>query len=149
MATSLVRSAKGTLQQVGDGASPQLFPTITQVRSIAGPTTKATIQDITTHSTTGNWMEKLATLIDPGDLSFAINYDGSDNLHKFATGLWNLFINLTTRTHRTVLPASIGYFSYSGYVTQHAFDLPVDNVIRANIQITINGAITAANTAAP
>lgn len=144
-----IRSAKGTLQQIGDGASPEVFTTISQVRSIAGPTTKATVQDVTTHSTSGNWMEKLATLIDPGDNSFAINYDSTDAKHMFASGLWFLLINLTTKNHRTVLPASIGYFVYAAYVTQHAFDLPVDNVIRANIQLTINGAITAANTAAP
>jgi hypothetical protein len=144
-----IRSAKGTLQQIGDGASPELFTTITQVRSIAGPTTKATVVDVTTHSTAGNWMEKLAVLIDPGSNSFAINYDKEDAKHAFSTGLWNLMINLTPKNHRTVLPASIGYMLYEGYVTSHAFDLPVDNVIRANIEITINGAITAANTAAP
>lgn len=144
-----IRSAKGTLQQIGDGASPEVFTTISQVRSIAGPTTKATVVDVTTHSTSGNWMEKLAVLIDPGDNSFAINYDKTDTKHAFATGLWNLMINLTSKNHRTVLPASIGYMLYAGYVTQHAFDLPVDNVIKANVQITINGAITAANTAAP
>lgn len=144
-----IRSAKGTLQQIGNGASPEVFTTITQVRSIAGPTTKATVQDITTHSTAGNWMEKLGTLIDPGDLSFAINYDSADAKHMFASGLWFLMINLTFSHHRTVLPASIGYMLYTAMVTQHAFDLPVDNVIRANIQLTINGAITAANTAAP
>jgi len=144
-----IRSAKGTLQQMGDGASPEVFTTISQVRSIAGPTTKATVVDVTTHSTSGNWMEKLAVLIDPGDNSFAINYDKTDAKHAFSTGLWNDMINLTSRNHRTVMPASIGYMLYTGYVTQHAFDLPVDNVIKANIQITINGAITAANTAAP
>lgn len=144
-----IRSAKGTLMKLGNGASPEVFTTISQVRSIAGPTTKATVQDVTTHSTSGNWMEKLATLIDPGTLSFPINYDKTDTAHAFTTGIWNLLINLTEKNFHCVFPASIGYLSFSAYATSHAFDLPVDNVIRANIELTINGAITAANTAEP
>jgi len=141
MASTAVRSAKGTLQKIGDGASPEGFTTIGQVRSIAGPTTKLTVQDITTHSTAGNWMEKLATLIDPGDLTFPINWDSTDATHAFATGLWQSMINLTQKDFKTIFPASHGTLAYTGYVTGHAFNLPVDNVMQATIQITINGAI--------
>ena len=144
-----IRSAKGTLQKIGDGASPELFTTIGQVRSISGPTTTATVQDVTTHSTAGNWMEKLATLIDPGTLGFPINYDSADATHQFATGMWADMIALTERNFRTVFPASIGYLSYASYLTGHGFDCPVDNVLQANIELTINGAITAVNTAEP
>jgi hypothetical protein len=90
-------------------------------------------------------MEKLATLIDPGSLSFPINYDSADSTHAFITGLWNLFINLTQRNYRCVFPASIGFMSMPAYVTSHAFELPVDNVIQANIELTVNGAIIAQN----
>ena len=141
----MIRSAKGTLQKIGDGASPEVFATIGQVRSVAGPTTSATVQDVTTHSTAGNWMEKLATLIDPGSLSFPINYDPDDATHAFATGLWTDFINLVERNFQTVFPAAMGYMTYSAYVTNHAFDIPVDNVLQATIELTVNGAITAAN----
>lgn len=144
-----IRSAKGTLVKLGGSSSPVTYSTISQVRSIAGPTTKATVQDVTTHSTAGNWMEKLAVLIDPGSISFPLNYDKADTIHAFTTGLWNLLINLTQRYYHVVFPASIGYLEFQGYVTSHSFDLPVDNVIRANIEILINGAISAANTAEP
>lgn len=140
-----IRSAKGTLQKLGDGASPELFATIGQVRSIAGPTTTAVVQDVTTHSTVGNWMERLATLIDPGNLSFPINYDSADATHQFTAGLWSLLINLTQRNFRTVFPASIGWLEYPAYLTGHGFDCPVDNVLQANIELTVFGAITATN----
>lgn len=144
-----IRSAKGSLIKLGDGASPEVFSTLSQVRSIAGPTTKATVQDVTTHSTSGNWMEKLATLIDPGSFSFPLNYDKADTTHAFSTGLWGKLIALTLANYRCVLPASIGYFEADAYVTSHQFDLPVDNVIRANMELMITGAITTANTAEP
>lgn len=141
----MIRSAKGTLQKIGDGVSPETFATIGQVRSISGPTTKATVQDVTTHSTAGNWMEKLATLIDPGTLSFPINYDSADASHQFVTGMWNDLITLTPRAFQTVFPASIGRLEYNAYLTGHGFDCPVDNVLQATIELTINGAITGTN----
>lgn len=144
-----IRSAKGSLIKLGNAASPEVFTTITQVRSIAGPTTKSTVQEVTTHSTSGNWMEKLATLIDPGSFSFPLNYDKTDTAHAFATGLWSKLIALTLANYRCVLPASIGYFQAAAYVTSHQFDLPVDNVIRANMELMMTGAITTANTAEP
>ncbi len=144
-----IRSAKGTLQRLSDGASPATYATVGQVRSISGPTTTATVQDVTTHSTAGNWMEKLATLIDPGTLSFPINYDSADATHQFAAGMWADFIALTVGDWHTVFPASIGYLAYSAYITGHGFDVPVDNVLQANIELTVFGAISAANTAEP
>ena len=144
-----IRSAKGSLLKVGDGASPETYDTISQVRSMAGPTTKAVVQDVTTHSTGDNWMESLATLINPGTISFPMNYDKDDEKHAFTTGLWNLLINLTRNNYQLVLPASIGYMAFPAYVTGHPFDLPVDNVIRVNVELTIIGAISAFNTAAP
>ena len=141
-----IRSAKGTLQKIGDGASPEVFTTIGQVRSISGPTTKATVQDVTTHSTAGNWMERLAMLIDPGTLGFPINYDPADATHMFATGMWADMIALTVRNFQTVFPASMGTLAYAAYITSHAFDVPVDNVLQANIELTVYGAITATQT---
>lgn len=140
-----IRSAKGTIQKVSDSGSPAVFITVGQVRSISGPTTSATVQDVTTHSTTGNWMEKLAVLIDPGTLSFPINYDNADATHQFLVGMWDDFVNLTVRYWETVFPALMGRLEYRAYITGHAFDLPVDNVIQANIELTIFGAIVAQN----
>lgn len=138
-----IRSAKGTTMKIGDGASPEVFATVGQVRSISGPTTKATVQDVTSHSTAGNWMEKLAVLIDPGTLSFPINFDPLDATHAFATGMWDDMVALTLRAWQTIFPASMGTLAYDAYITSHGFDAPVDNVLQANIELTISGAITA------
>ena len=138
-----IRSAKGTLLKIGDGESPEEFTTIGQVRSIAGPTTTAVVQDVTTHSTSGNWMEKLATLLDPGTMSFPVNYDSADEAHAFATGMWADMIALQERNFECLLAGSVGLFALAGFFTGHGFDLPVDNVIQATIEITLTGTIIA------
>lgn len=138
-----ITTAKGTILALGDAASPSTYSTIGQVRSIAGPTTKAQIVDITTHSTTGYWRQKLAVLIDPGDASFEINFDSADSTHAFATGLWNLFVNLTQRGYRMTFPNSAGLLHFDAYVGQHEFAVPVDNVLSAKIMLAITNAIGA------
>ena len=140
-----ITTAKGTLQKIGDAASPEVFSTIGQVRSITGPGVAVTIQDVTTHSTSGNWMEKLGTLIDPGTIGFPINYDSADSTHQFSSGLWADLIALTNRNFTTTFPNSAGSLSYAAYVTGHAFDVPTDNVLGVSIELAIAGAITAAN----
>lgn len=137
-----IGSAKGTLQQIGDGASPEVFGTIGQVRSLSGPTTSVTVQDITTHSTAGNWREKLAVLLDPGTISFPINFDHADATHAFATGMWDDMIDLVLRNFQTVLSGTAGTLAYGAYITGHGFDLPVDNVRQVNVELTISGAIS-------
>jgi predicted secreted protein len=137
-----ITKAKGTLQQLGDGASPEVFATITQVRSISGPNVTATIQDITTHSTAGNWMESLATLVSGGEVSFAVNLDLADATHAFATGLWNELITLALSNYKTVFPNSVGELAYGAYVSSHGFDAPVDNVLQGNMALATTGTIT-------
>lgn len=139
-----IRSAKGTLLQIGAISSPADWDTIGQLRAFSqsGPT--ATVQDITTHSTAGNWMEKLATLLDPGTISGPVNFDPADATHAFSTGVWADLIALTDRAVRIVFPASMGKLTMShGYFTSFAFDFPTDNVLQANFEYTPSGAITA------
>ena len=141
-----VRSAKGSILQIGAISSPLDWDTVGQLRaySQSGPT--ATVQDITTHSTAGNWMEKLATLLDPGTISGPVNYDSADATHQFATGIWADLIALTNRSARVVFPSTIGKLTFnSGYFSSFAFDMPVDNVLQANFEYTPSGAITATN----
>lgn len=137
-----ITTAKGTLVRLGDAASPTTYATIGQVRSVSGPTTKAEVVDITTHSTTGFWREKIAVLIDPGEISFPVNFDSADTTHAFATGLWSLFIGLTERGYEVVFPNAAGRLRFKAYVTNHSFSCPVDNVLGADITLSINGAIS-------
>jgi hypothetical protein len=144
-----IRSAKGTLFKIGDGASPEIFSTVAQMRSISGPSATGVKQDITTHSTAGNWMESAVVLLDGGTIGFPANYDSAEATHAFSTGIWNRFINLTPQNAVVDFPLTIGYLYFNVYTMGHSFDAPVDNILAVNFEFAINGAITAANGASP
>jgi predicted secreted protein len=140
-----ISTAKGTILQLSDIASPPSYVAVSQVRSITGPTVKPKIVDVTAHSTPGFWAAKLAVLIEAGDISFEMNYDSADASHAFATGFWNQMVGLVQSGLKMIFPNSAGTLVWKGYVAQHEFSAPVDNVLIAKMQIAINGAITATN----
>ena len=139
----MITTAKGTIQQISDSASPYTYAAISQVRSITGPTVKPKIVDITTHDTPGFWMRQLAVLISAGDVSFEINFDHLDATHAFTTGMWLQLIGLVKNGFKTIFPNAAGTLTYAGYVAQHEFMAPVDNVLGVKIQLAITDAITA------
>lgn len=137
--------AKGTGLYVGDGASPEVFTKIANVKPITGPGYNVTIVDTTTHSTVGNFREKAAVLVDAGKLGFRVNYDPADPTLAPATGLLNALQNLTEKNYQLRFPPSDtgkNRMNFKGFVSQHSFTFPVDNVIEADVAFEIDGAIT-------
>lgn len=137
--------AKGTSLWVGNGASPEVFTKIGKVKSVNGPGFSVTFVDTTTHDTTGNFREKAAVLCEAGDISFTVNYDPSDATLAPATGLYDQMQDLARKNFQLRFPASDTLntrMNFAGYVGGHPFTFPVDNVIEANISITIDGAVT-------
>ena len=134
-----ITTAKGTILSISDTASPPTYAAISEVRSISGPTVKPKIVDITTHDTQGFWMRKLSVLLDPGEVSFETNYDSTDATQAFTTGMWSQMIALTLNAFKMVFPNSAGTLAMLGYVAQHEFMAPVDNVLAVKFQFALTG----------
>lgn len=138
-----ITTAKGTIVSISNSASPTTYASVSQVRTITGATVKPKVVDITTHDTPLNFMRKLAVLIDPGDVSFEFNFDPSDATHAFTTGMWNMMITLLKGGFRVIFPNSVGHLDFAGYVGQHEFNAPVDNVLAVKMMFAITDAIYA------
>jgi hypothetical protein len=132
---SLAVHAKGTLLQVGDGGGPEIFTTIAEVKSIAGPNLQGATIDVTTHSTAGNYREFKANIIDPGALDFDLNYVGGNTLHKQLLG------DIGAQTERnyklTTKDTVAAVFLLRCQVTGMNFNFPVDNVQTSRVTLKI------------
>lgn len=69
----------GTTMARGDGADPEVFTAIANVNSITGPGLSRKTIDVTAHDSPNQYMEFLGGLIDPGEVSFDVNYDPSEH----------------------------------------------------------------------
>lgn len=75
MATK-AKSTKGLQLQRGDGGGSEVFTTIGEVTNIKGPSEKAPQLDATSFDSTA--MEFIAGLSDSGEITFDVNFVGSD-----------------------------------------------------------------------
>lgn len=64
----------GTLLQLGDGATPEVFTTIAEVLDISGPSLSQDLADITNMDSAGKWEEALPTILRTGEITFSVNF---------------------------------------------------------------------------
>jgi len=131
--------AQGMLIKIGNGASPQVFTTISEIKTFSGPTGSAAVIDVTDLSSTAK--EKRMGLADEGQLSFTINYIPDNTQHTLLR---------TRRASREETDFKMVFtddspsttWSFSAFVTGFAVSGAVDNVVEANVTLEITGTIT-------
>jgi len=132
--------AFGTFLKIGDGAGPEVFTTIAEVRSIRGPTIQGTVVDVTNHSSGIPWREKKASLIDPGQVVFDIAYVPTEATHNQTSGLLRDLKNRTLRNFKLVFPdGGASTWTFAAFVTQFSAQEPIDNVILATVTLELSG----------
>lgn len=131
--------AQGMLIKIGNGASPQVFTTISEIKTFSGPTGSAAVIDVTDLSSTAK--EKRMGLADEGQLSFTINYIPDNTQHallrtqRASREETNFKMVFTDDSPSTT-------WSFSAFVTGFAVSGAVDNVVEATVTLEITGSIT-------
>lgn len=140
MATK-AKSTKGLQLQRGDGGGSEVFTTIGEVTNIKGPSEKAGQLDATSFDSTA--MEFIAGLSDNGEVTFDVNFVGSDaqqqglrtDLRNGTLRNFKIIINDHATTKTTVAFAAIVTASpeLSGSVNQ---------VIKGSCSLKVSGLAT-------
>jgi len=145
--------AIGTLLQIGNGASPEVFNSIANIGDITGPGTSAAVVDVTSHtSVSAPWRSKIPTLLDAGDITLPLYVDPSSGAPatsggywgaNFAAGLGRLFAN---RGQSPGVPYNFKIIyidgttdEFQGFITKYSRKSPVAGVYTADVTITITG----------
>lgn len=131
-------NAQGALLKRGDAASPEVFTTIGEIKSVQGPGGTATVIDTTNLSSTAK--EKQPGLKDEGQITLEMNLDTADTMQ---TGLRTDRDNQTLRNFTLTLtdsPATV--LSFAAYVLGFTINLAVDDIINASVTLEISGAVT-------
>jgi predicted secreted protein len=138
-------AAIGTLLKIGDGGSPETFTTIAEVRDITGPSLSLTLVDVTSHDSTGNYIENIPTFKSGGTVTFQLNFLPSHATQSAASGLLAAYNNRTLRNFQLVFtnPGNTTW-SFAAYVTQFTPSAPVQGALTASVTLSIQGAPTLA-----
>jgi hypothetical protein len=131
----LVAGASGALSGGSDGL--ENFTTIAEVKSVGGPNMQAQVIDITNMDSADNTREFLSNLIDPGELTFAMNFlPGSTNQQ----GIFTDFKNRSRRNFKLIwTDGSSTACSLTGIVTGFQITNSMESAMEANVTIKITG----------
>jgi len=134
--------AYGTLLKRETSFGSTVFVTVAEVKSMNGPSMKGDIIDVTTHSSAaaGAWREKISSLLDPGEIGFALNLVPASSGHK---ALLSDFTGRVKTNFKFVFPdVGLTEWAFTGYLTQFNAKAETDGVLEADVTVTLTGAPT-------
>jgi len=128
-------TARTVTATAGGTDGTEAFTTVAEVKSISGPNTQTSIIDITHMQSDNNTREFLPTLIDPGEMSFVINFLPNSSGHQ---GLRTDQKNRTKRNWKLVFTDSAATtYSLAGYITGFGITAEIENALQANCTVKL------------
>ena len=137
--------AFGTKVALGDDilSMAPVYTDIVQLLTISGPTMSRDRIDVTAHDSANQTREFINGLLDPGELTFSINYDPDDATHDDATGLLDVFDSGATRAYRiTFTDPGPTLWTFDAICNGFEIQAPVDGALTADITLSLSGALT-------
>ena len=129
----------GTLIKKGDGASPEVFTTIAEVGTISGPSQSSEFVDVTNQDSTAR--EFIAGLVDPGEISFTMNYIPQNATHK---ALLTDFTDKSVDEYELAFPtgSAADKWSFKAAVTGAEVSAPIDGPMQLSVTLKVSGSVT-------
>jgi predicted secreted protein len=128
-------SGFGAQFQRGDGEEPEGFEVVGEATSISGPGMDREVIDVSSHDSPERFMEYVGGMIDPGEVTFEVNWD--PDLH---VGLVEDFQDPVPRNYKIVLPDPPGgEWQFQGFITGMDHEFPHDDKMSADFTFKISG----------
>jgi predicted secreted protein len=135
--SSIAKISNGTLLQIGDGASPEVFTTVPEVMQLTGPNVRFDMLDVTSHDTVGFFREWIPGLADGETITGKINWRPSNTIHK---GIRVDQYARTNRNFKIVFPdSSFNTVQCSTYIQQNNPSADIGQVLRSDLNMKITG----------
>lgn len=138
--SSSALSSQGMTIGIGNGASPEVFTTIAEVKSIDGPGGQANEIDVTDLSSTAK--EYVLGLQDEGDITLDINYLPANTQHA---AIRTLRGNGNVNNFRISFTDSpVTTWTFAARVKGFSISNAVDGITGASVTLRVTGSITEA-----
>jgi len=123
-------------------ASTPTYTVIDEIISIAGPTMSRDRIDVTAHDSAGQVRKFINGLLDPGELTFSINYDPDNTTHDDVAGLLSVFDSGDIRAYLiTFTDPTPTKWEFDAICNGFEINAPVDAQLTADITLSLTGAI--------
>lgn len=109
---------------------------VANVMDINGPGETAEVEDITNHSSPQKYREKVATILDGGELTFDLVYN-----HEVGQGVLRAAFQAMETDEVIITWPDGSTATFDGLITTWGWATPVAGTLRANIGITVTGPV--------
>ncbi len=145
MPATVATKGQGTLLKIGDGAGPEVFTTIAEVRDINGLSLEQLTEEATNQGSPGGWMEHVGTLLNAGDLTFDLNFLPADATQSFAAGLIKDMVNRTKRNFELIFTdPALTKWTFAALVVNFGPSMPIAGLTTAAVTLRVTGQPTLA-----
>lgn len=128
----------GSTLKLGDGASPEQFNGMAEVRTIGMNPFTQEFADATSMDSTGGFREKLPTLKDAGTIDVELIATQAN-----LTSLNTLAGTNTLKNYQVVIPAPItATYTFAAYLGNWGLEVPVDDLISVTASLQVSGPVT-------
>lgn len=129
-----------TLLQVGDGANPEVFTTVSEVGDWDPPAfMRSSFSTTAQDDTSGTYIP--SNLMDTDEFDVKINYRPTDPTHNASTGLIAAVRNKTRKNYRCLYPDLSGTL-FNAYVTAFKPSAPNNGVLSSTVTFRPTGDLT-------
>jgi predicted secreted protein len=135
----------GTFLAVGNGASPEVYTEVAEIKTIKRSGSKMDTPDVTNMETVNRYREYIATLLDAGEISIEGNYIPHDTTQQ---NLQALFDNATLAPWTITNPAQSievsgdllpGFWAFNAYLTSLDIDWDVAKEATFSAKLKVTG----------
>lgn len=136
MAETNATAGFGTLLKVGDGSGN--YTVLAEVKDITGPGFTHETEEVTHHQSPGRFKEKIATLIDGGEVTFNMNYIMQNATQSISAGLAKDLIDHTLRNIKIIFSdAGSTEWILPCFVTGWEPRMPVGSVFDCSVTLEV------------
>ncbi|MCZ2155741.1 MAG: hypothetical protein LC114_17890 [Bryobacterales bacterium] len=137
--TSSAIWAYGSILQLGDGATPEVFTAIAEITELTPPQMSRDDIDVTSHQSSDGYREFISGLRDSGEVSFKANWLPTNSTHDGTTGLLETFNDDVNHNWKIILPNTLITIAFSGFLTAFEPDLPLEEQAQLSGTIKVSG----------
>jgi hypothetical protein len=135
-------ASHGTLVKLGDGAEPEVFTTVAEVKDITLPDLGNEREDVTVQTTTGRHRVYKTMLQKDATVEFEVNFVPGDATHDSTTGLVALANSGDEANYQVVMPdEDQTTWTFAAVVDTFQPSGPVAGILTASVVLAVSGDI--------